>query len=171
MDIVSHGLWVNFMFRAAKQPRKIALIATFFGVAPDLFSFGLATFFRWTGLGALFGVPAITGDWGIGNVVVPRYIYSLYNVTHSLVVFGAVFLLVWLLRGRKWYWPLLGWAIHVLIDIPTHSTKFFPTPFLWPVANVQVNGIPWGEPAFFIPNVIALIGAFVWLYVREQRAQ
>ena len=61
--------------------------------------------------------------------IIPAFVYHAYNVTHSLVVWLAVSLIVWRL-GKRWPWILGAWALHVLCDIPTHSTRFFPTPYL-----------------------------------------
>lgn len=53
-----------------------------------------------------------------------------------------------------------AWAIHILIDIPTHSDKFFPTQFLWPLSNYKFYGIIWATPWFMIINYGALVIAF-----------
>jgi hypothetical protein len=49
-------------------------------------------------------------------------------------------------------WPLGAWGLHILCDIPTHSTRFFPTPYLWPLPTPFVNGMPWARGWFMLTN-------------------
>ena len=169
MDIFSHGLWANLAFRAGKQTKKLALWGGFFGVVPDLFSFGLDFLFSWTRLGELLGIPLISGSWKLGTVIIPDYIFALYNIFHSLIVFLVVFFIIWFLRRRIFFWPLAGWGLHILMDIPTHSAQFFPTPFLWPISDYTVNGISWGIPTFLLTNWVILISIYIWLVFFKDR--
>jgi membrane-bound metal-dependent hydrolase YbcI (DUF457 family) len=101
--------------------------------------------------------------------LIPQYVDILYNFTHSLVIFALVFLLVWFFL-KKPYWLLCAWALHILIDIPSHSLAFFPTPFLWPVSNFKIDGIGWGDPIIFFPNVALLVVlyAIFWYHKKKQ---
>ena len=165
MDIISHGLYGGVAFGRAN--RKSFLLSFLFGIAPDLFSFGLFTAGTWIGL---FDHP----DWSSGQhpdpSAIPQFVHMLYNWTHSLVIFALVFGLVWLLRKKPLY-ELLAWPLHILVDIPTHSDTFFPTPFLWPLSDYRINGHPWSSPEIFIPNVILLISLYLWFYVIKPRRQ
>ena len=163
MDIVSHGLWGSLAF--GRKNRKSFWTAFFFGIAPDLFSFGLFTIGVWLGL-------EHGTDWSGGPPDpsrIPPYVHQLYNVTHSLVVFAIVFVLVMLIRRKPW-WEMSAWGLHILVDIPTHSERFFPTPFLWPFSDFHINGISWGQPIIFIPNVILLLALYFWYFVIRRRA-
>lgn len=151
MDIFSHGLWSSISF--GRKNRRSFWLAFFFGVAPDLFSFGIYFVDRILGHEFVMGKPELER--------IPQYVYQMYDITHSLVIFTAVFLLTWLILRRP-VWEMAGWALHILVDIPTHATSFFPTPFLWPIADVTVNGISWGHPYIFFPNVALLL--IVYLY-------
>ena len=75
---------------------------------------------------------------------------------------------MWLIRRK----PLLemgAWALHICMDIFTHSTAFFPTPFLWPVSDVHFDGMPWSTPIIFIPNVVLLAVLYArFLYKRAK---
>ena len=134
------SFWKHFAF----MMRPIPFI-TFSGI---LFVIGIAT-------GTLHrGKPALES--------LPSWIFSAYNMTHSLIVFAVVFLIVFLIT-KKWFWPMLGWPIHILIDIPTHSTKFFPTRFLWPLANYRFDGISWGTWWFMLLNYSGLIAVYFWI--------
>lgn len=163
MDIISHGLWGAVAF--GRRNRLSFWIAFFFGIAPDLLSFGFYTAGTWVGV---FDHP----DWSSGQhpdpSAIPIFVHSLYNVTHSLVVFAAVFGLVWLIR-KKPFWLMSAWGLHILFDIPTHSDGFFPTPFLWPLSDFRVDGIPWSHPIIFFPNVALLIGLYLWFFVIRKR--
>lgn len=158
MDIISHGLYGGVAF--GRRSRKDFLIAFFFGMAPDLFSFGIFTVGAWLGI---FDRP----DWSAGpppETMIPQFVHILYGWTHSFVVFAAIFGIVWLIR-RKPSFLMLGWPLHILVDIPTHSSQFFPTPFLWPLSDYRLNGHPWSSPEIFIPNVILLVSLYLWFYV------
>jgi hypothetical protein len=43
------------------------------------------------------------------------------------------------------------------MDIPTHTSDFFPTHFLYPLSNVHVNGMSWGSPWFMLLNYSVLL--------------
>lgn len=162
MDIISHGLYGGVAF--GRKSRPSYWLAFFFGIAPDLFSFGLFTVLTFLGLAA-------RPDWSSGQPAeeaIPTYVHALYDGTHSLVVFVVVFGVVWLIRKKPLY-EMLGWPLHILVDIPTHSSIFFPTPFLWPVSDFHIDGHPWSDPRIFIPNVILIIGLYLWFYVIRPR--
>lgn len=159
MDIVSHGLWGGLAF--GRKAKRLFWLSFLFGIAPDLLSFGFYTAGTWVGL---FDHP----DWTSGRhpspADIPLFVHMLYQYTHSLVVFVAVFGIVWFFRRRP-LWPLAAWGLHVLIDIPTHSSAFFPTPFLFPLSDFTVNGIAWMEPIIFFPNALLLVILYaVWLW-------
>jgi hypothetical protein len=77
---------------------------------------------------------------------------------------------VWLVRKK----PLLemgAWVLHICMDIPTHGTAFFPTPFLWPVSDLHVDGVPWSRPYIFFPNVALLAVLYAWYFFKRRRAR
>ncbi len=167
MDIVSHGLWGGIAF--GRKNRKKFWLAFFAGVAPDLFSFGFFT------AGTVFGVhPSLNFENGPPDpALVPGYVHALYDVTHSLVVFAVVFAALWYFLRRP-VWEFAPWGLHILMDIPTHSSQFFPTPFLWPVSDFTVDGIPWSHPWIFVPNVAVLAILSIWFFIvlpRMRRAR
>ena len=85
-----------------------------------------------------------------------KYVHHLYDVTHSLMIFLAVFLVVWAIRKRP-VWELGAWGLHVLVDVPTHSSSFFPTPVFWPLFNWKFDGWQWMNPAILVPNYVLLV--------------
>jgi hypothetical protein len=163
MDIVSHGLWGGVGF--GRKSKKNFWLAFFFGIAPDLFSFGIYSF------STLFGFEERV-SWKDGPPdlsSIPYYVDALYNVTHSLVVFALVFAAVWFVM-KKAPIVMFGWPLHIVTDIFTHSTSFFPTPFLWPFSSYRFDGISWGNPNIFIPNLALLAIVFIiWATYRKRK--
>jgi hypothetical protein len=161
VDVVSHGLWGSALLGRGSRRRYAAA----FGVSllPDVFGEGVMFAL------VLLGLPGMP-DLSHGHPDItqfPAYAQNFYNATHSLIVFGAVFLAVWLLR-RKAPLLLLAWGLHVLIDIPTHSLQLFPTPFLWPISAVRVDGIGWRSPAILVPDILLLLVVYgVWAVRRS----
>jgi membrane-bound metal-dependent hydrolase YbcI (DUF457 family) len=98
--------------------------------------------------GEISGPPALT--------ILPPYLFHAYNVTHSLVVWAAVFFLLWLTTKHP-PWLSGAWLLHIVCDIPTHTERYFPTPFLWPFPTPFVDGIPWSTPWFMAANYATMI--------------
>jgi membrane-bound metal-dependent hydrolase YbcI (DUF457 family) len=157
MDILSHALWGGITF--GRRARRAFLAAAGISLLPDALTEGLF------GVLYLLGVGGMPG-WGHGHpdiTAFPLWAQSLYNLTHSLVVFAAAFLLIWS-SARRPVWILGAWGLHILIDIPTHSLELFPTPFLWPVSNVRYDGVGWDNPAILGVNTLLIVGVYcVWL--------
>lgn len=162
MDIVSHGLWGGVAF--GRMNRRTFWLAIFFGMVPDLSSFGVYTVARMVGIS-----PQVSWQEGPPPMhFVPEYVHTLYNISHSLITFAVCFAILWWV-ARKYALPFLAYGLHILVDIPTHSSAFFPTPFLWPLSTFTISGIPWSMPVIFIPNVVLLISAYIWWYRRDRR--
>lgn len=163
MDIFSHGLYGGVAF--GRKSKKGFWTAFLFGIFPDAFAFGLPMSHLLLSLLAGGEAEFIREPEG-GYANIPQYVFTLYDISHSLVIFTAIFLLVWAIRKR----PLLemgAWGLHIVMDIFTHSDAFFPTPFLWPFSDFTFNGISWGQPSIFIPNVTLLVIAYgYWWYRR-----
>jgi membrane-bound metal-dependent hydrolase YbcI (DUF457 family) len=162
MDIVSHALWGGIAL--GRRGRRAFALAAGISLLPDVLTEGLFGGFFLLHLG---GMPG----WEHGHPdisVYPLWAQHLYNVTHSLVVFAFAFLLVWALVRRP-VWVVAAWGLHVLIDIPTHSLKLFPTPFLWPLSSFKINGANWGQPAILGTDELLLLVAYsVWFFLRRR---
>jgi len=143
MDTLAHALWSFIIF----HNYEFAWLAILFGVLPDLLSWTVYLAYQLI-KGNKFGPPKL------GKI--PKWVFTLYGITHSIFVMGASFLITFLLVG---YIPifLLSWTIHILIDIPTHSRKFLPTPFLWPISKWKFPGFSWGQKWFMITNYSLII--------------
>lgn len=178
MDVFAHTLWSNAVFHLKyHNQRRLRYLAAFFGVAPDLVGFTplflYLVFSRKVFAGAEF------------HNIDPNWTYSFaenaYNYTHSLVIFALCFLVVLLIGNiykkiklgplyRFWvFWPMLGWALHILIDIPTHP-DFYSTPFLFPFSQLRNHhGLSWYNPMFMVVNYSLLGLVYLGLYLYQKR--
>lgn len=174
MDILAHTLWANAgargvnSLRAKKGKPKIIHPGWtgFWGVFPDFFAFTIPFIL------VIFRV--ITGElslssFGEHHVPVAGFDLAayLYQYSHSLVVWAAVFIIVWIISKRP-RWELLGWALHILIDIPSHVIDFYPTPFLFPISEYRFPyGIQWSNMWYMIINYAALVGVWGFILVSK----
>jgi len=166
MDIFAHGLWATAAAIGVKRKAPVRIRvgwAAWWGVFPDLFAFTIPfTVMIWHRLldsaatDVPHGLPHLSLAW------------QLYQFSHSLVIFAAVFGVVRLLAGRP-VLELLTWPLHILLDIPTHTLRFFPTPFLWPISSFKASGISWATPWFMLLNYGALATVFLLLWWTGRR--
>ena len=161
MDIFSHGLWGGAAL--GRKSRNLYLMAFGLSVLPDLLAEGIMFSLAFL---KLEGMPSL-GNGHPDIVEFPVYARNFYNMTHSLVIFFILFGVIWA-AGKKPFYPLIAWAIHVLVDIPTHSLDLFPTPFLWPVSDYRFDGIGWNNAIVMIPNIVLLGTVYgLWMYRRK----
>ncbi|MDP3794887.1 MAG: hypothetical protein Q8R13_03100 [bacterium] len=194
MDVFSHGLWSVALAKAVNnkkgngttpsRPRLRIWLAALWGVAPDVFAFAPA--FTWLFIQLLSGEMQLS-EWPRPEHTEPappdgQPIFALtsvlYSLSHSAVVFGAVFAAVVLVRRAYRFrkgaraqlpWEMLAWALHIVIDIPTHTYRFYPTPFLWPLSGWRFSGFSWAAPWFLALNYSALVLVYFLLF-RKKRA-
>ncbi len=169
MDIFAHAAWTNIVFyKKYRQERLKRFLAIVFGLLPDFVSFSpvfIYGFFRGEGLVGLLG----SGLW------VVDFASESYKYTHSIVIFClAVFVIYFVrkfLNKSAFYWPMFGWALHILIDIPTHKS-FYETPFLFPFSNYRFeHGISWGHPTFMLINYGVLAAIYLsWFFLTRKKA-
>jgi hypothetical protein len=132
-------------------------------MAPDLFSFGPLY---------LTHLPMMIDRWRrrieghpLPRPVIPAYVHHAYNVTHSLVIWVVLMALALYFFKRKG-WVMGAWGLYILCDIPLHSTRFFPTPYLWPLSTPFVNGASWANASFMLWNYGCILATYllIWLY-------
>jgi hypothetical protein len=150
MDVLAHFLWSVALF----WNQRHRLYAGLFGVLPDLLTF---TPFLLGELGHLrgHGAPAIS--------TIPSYVFMMYNVTHSIIVWVVLFSTVWIIMRKP---PVIlgAWGVHILCDLFTHEPGYFLTPIFWPISSWHyTNGVRWSTPTFMIINYSAL--AIVYLLI------
>ncbi len=153
MDIFAHFFWTYALFHKTKKPWLAAL----FGIVPDLLSFGMLFVIN-IFTGKFFGRPELSS--------VPSFVTKSYNFTHSLIIFSIILLIIYLIT-KKVYIFLLGWPLHILLDIPSHTNKFFPTPFLFPISGYTFSGVSWANPIFMIINYSLLIIIYIIIFRKQ----
>jgi hypothetical protein len=161
MDLVAHGLWAAAGATAAKRSTtaRISVWQTvWWAVFPDVLAFGpLVAAAVWLRLAGRF-------DASGGFDRPPVHIgLPLYPAGHSVVIFLLVFGVVTALARRIVY-EMLGWLLHILIDIPTHSYSYYATRFLWPVSDYRIDGIAWWTPWFWAATYAGLAVAYFLLW-------
>ena len=159
MDIIAHGLWAAAGTTAARKSANARIRlgwTVFWAMFPDLLA---------------FGPPVAVGLWllltggSLRGSRLPRVNFGvqLYPLGHSLIAFLLVFAVASLL-ARRVVLELLGWLSHILIDIFTHSYRYYATRFLWPLSDIRFNGLPWWTPWFWISTYVALAIVYFLLW-------
>jgi len=146
MDVFAHGLWSYAILRKSKAPGLVIVT----GMLPDLIPF-IAYFIDQIcikGIKVKFGPPPLE--------TIPNYVFTAYNLSHSLVIVTLVFGLVFILT-REIPLFLWAWPIHIAMDILTHTKAYFPTKFLYPLSKFHINGINWGARWFMVINYGSLL--------------
>ena len=187
MDLPSHIFWTYLVFKIINEKIKKPLnmkLAVFWGIFPDLFAFGIPILLLFAEL--LTGKISFSNLPGVTKIEPPQQNFNsivqlvslLYSASHSFVIlFIAIIILTAILYLKRKSpatlaqiipWEMSGWALHILIDIPTHSTPFYSTPFLWPISNIRFSGISWGTPWFLALNYFVMITIYL-TYLRKKK--
>ena len=166
MDFISHALWGGISL--GRKNRRAYLLAVGISLLPDILTEGLFSILYLLNIG---GMPG----WENGHPNItdyPLWAQYLYDITHSFVIFALIFALFWIIIKRP-LWVLAAWGLHILIDIPMHTLALFPTPFLWPISDIRINGLDWSNPFILATNIILLATAyFFWLsrkFIRKSK--
>lgn len=161
MEILAHGLWAAAAAVTARKT-KVLPVRTgwliWWAVFPDVLAFGprivAGLWLRLTGSAEAAG----------GHLLPHVHIgLPLYPFAHSLLVFLLVFALTAIL-ARRIVFEMLGWLLHIAIDIPTHSLRYYATRFLWPLSEFRIDGIAWWTPWFWIATYAALAAVYLILW-------
>jgi membrane-bound metal-dependent hydrolase YbcI (DUF457 family) len=174
VDIVAHGLWAGLGVAAVARrrhvPRRAAFATVGLAMLPDL-----AQLLPLVGA-ALFGgggvrvlsayVAALPGFEPTLPPALAIAVHHLHCTMHSAVVAGLVTLALWAAR-RSFWWPLLGWWSHIVVDVFTHSADFYPSPVLYPFTERGFDGVAWNTPLALMLNYAALAAAFALLAWRR----
>jgi hypothetical protein len=162
MEIVAHGLWAAAAAIAAKRSTtdRVSVAWTVCWAAfPDVLAFGpYVAGAAWLWLAGRFDASGL--DRPPVHIGLP-----LYPAGHSLIVFLLVFGITSIL-ARRIVFEMLGWLLHILIDIPTHSFSYYATKFLWPLSDYRVDGIAWWTPWFWMATYAALVVVWFILWRR-----
>ena len=141
MEVVAHVLWASAAVITAKRWTKVRIPVgwtVWWAAFPDVLAFGPSfAVGLWLRLAGNPNSGSPDGHiWPHAHIGIP-----LYPAAHSLVVFLLVFALAMIL-ARRVVFGMLGWLLHIVIDIPTHSLRFYATRFLWPVSDYRVDDPP-----------------------------
>jgi hypothetical protein len=170
MDTFSHAGWG---FASLHAKRGMAWWAALAGAMPDLLFFipsRIEGFFE-RGLRGLF-VGADPGVWRADGPPLPPELveayFRYYIKSHSFVFLGLAVLALFLVGRKHWAWLAVPYGLHILMDIPTHE-RYLTQPF-YPLSSWSFQGLSWGDPRIFWPNVIALVVTLV-IVVRRRHLQ
>ena len=123
------------------------MVAVFWGVTPNLFSFEM-----------LLVIQIITFEFSVGRSgldTFPTWVFINYDISHSLFSAVIVITMVWFLN-RSFAFAMLGWPFHVFFDFPSisiHLPRIYMELIDWcrldlisAVLQSQQNatGWPWG---------------------------
>jgi membrane-bound metal-dependent hydrolase YbcI (DUF457 family) len=177
MDIFSHGLLAGalFKFLNIKYKKKFNFWrAAFWGIFPDLFAFTIpfiAMFYFAVFQGIDFSKMPHPSTLEPAMPSQVAFMFnlssSLYNVSHSLIIFLLIFGIAYLIF-KKPLWILGGWLLHIVVDIPTHSYQFYPTPILWPLSSYKFNGFAWANEWLLIADVVLLAAVYFFLFRKRK---
>lgn len=163
MEIVAHGLWAAAAAITAKRSMRADVAigwTVWWGTFPDVLAFGPSfAAGLWLRIAGGLEPASLQG----GHLPHVHLGLPLYPIGHSLLAFLLVFGTTAIL-GRRIIVPLLGWLLHILIDIPTHSFSYYATRFLWPISDYRVDGIAWWTPWFWISTYVglAIVYCLMW---------
>ncbi len=165
MDTFSHAAWG---YAALYRQPRLRWWGALAGAAPDLLWFIPSTIERVIDRG--WGSLTVGSDRGIwradGPPLPPELVESYfryYIYTHSLVLLAAVVAILLVTRWRGYAWLAVPYALHIVMDIPTHE-RYQTRPF-YPLSSWQYQGLSWADPRIFWPNVVALILVYAWILV------
>ena len=181
MDVVSHWFWGVLVTRKHVNWRVAGPMA----VLPDLLAFIPSLVYSLAN-----GIERPTVDDTTVTSDFPAIAWEMYQYTHSAVVVTFAVLLTWWLFTRfsgsrfesqfaeqhrskplKMAFLLwIPWYMNILLDIPSHTLQFFPTPVFFPLSDFHIDGTRWSTPIVLFTNVGVLV--VLWIYVlRKDRLQ
>ena len=149
MDTLSHALYGKGLFGY----KKYRWYSFFFGIVPDIFSFGIYFIYLIVFSEFEFGRPS--------RDELPYWVYDLYDISHSMVT-ALVFIAIANKINKDFAWPMLAWPMHIIVDFFTHSIEFFPTPILWPISDYRFDGVPWSNPYVLVINFVLIFVIFIY---------
>jgi hypothetical protein len=83
----------------------------------------------------------------------PLWLLMAHRMTHSLPVLLAALFIFRLITGCWSLRPAAAWALHVTVDIPTHSRDPWGPRYLWPLSDLAIDGNSWVEVLVAIHNL------------------
>lgn len=73
----------------------------------------------------------------------------------------------------RWHRPLLhallGWWLHLALDIPTHSREYYAVTVLYPFSEWSFDGVAWPTPWLLGVDWVLLVAAWAALAFTSRR--
>ena len=181
MDVVSHWFWGVLVTRKHVNWKVAGPMA----VLPDLLAFIPSLVYSLAN-----GIERPTVDDTTVTSDFPAIAWEMYQYTHSAVMVTFAVLVSWWLfarfRGSRFeslfaeqhrskplkmaFLLWIPWYMNILLDIPSHTLQFFPTPVFFPLSDFHIDGTRWSTPIVLFTNVGVLV--VLWIYVlRKDRLQ
>ena len=174
MDVVSHWFWGVLVTRKHVNWKVAGPMA----VLPDLLAFIPSLVYSLAN-----GIERPTVDDTTVTSDFPAIAWEMYQYTHSAVVVTLAVLLTWGLftrfKGSRFesqfaeqyrskplkmaFLLWIPWYLNILLDIPSHTLQFFPTPVFFPLSDFHIDGTRWSTPIVLFTNVGVLV--VLWAYV------
>ena len=126
---------------------------------PDVFQMLPVLLWALLGGGTVEAIQAfaisIPGQEPVLPPLVSLISHTLHCTSHSALFAGLVTLAAWRFKPMLLI-PLLGWWLHIVIDVFTHSADYYASPVLYPITERGFDGIAWITPWFMVVNYLAL---------------
>lgn len=152
MDVFGHALITFIIFHRVEWVWAAVILSVF----PDIMSNGPIVLHSLITKGKF-----LTGR--VAKTWFARFWRPMYKVTHGLLAPALIGWGLSVLYGG-FYWPILGWFGHVVLDIPLHNDREGgAVRFLWPFSNKTVQGVTWWRPRMLVAiwAVLAVWGVIV----------
>jgi len=152
MDLISHALINNLLFKELPLEQRWWVIAA--GVLPDLLST--------CGVWKLEFFKKLLFFKKIPSSFFPPYVFVVYNIMHSAVIWTVIFVSLWLLGYRTVAVIWSGWGVHIGLDFFTHNAKSsLPTKIFWPLSHWHYHGFSWSSAKFLLVEYIILAALYL----------
>ena len=111
MDTLSHAFWGGGLFGYRGQK----CLAVFFGVMPDIVSFGALFVIKFfNGTLSYSGIPSLESLSQLAPY--PDWLFFMDNLSHSFIVAFSCIAIVYFIN-KDFVWPMLAWPFHILLDL------------------------------------------------------
>lgn len=160
MDILAHSLWGLIIFKLLLFPDLNPYLLVIFSIIPDLVAFVPLIIQMIYNKSLNFKRARAENENTWKKRKMPSYVSEIYNWTHSLIVVGTIFIVLFFIK-KEYSFYILPWILHIIVDIPSHERDFFGTPILYPISDFKFDGIPWSNKWHMIINysLIIIVGS------------
>ena len=177
MDIVAHALWAGAAGtwsrrRQAGVGGKTIAAMVAFAVLPDLVPLAPALAMSFTDAAPLQFLYAHITAVPMSEPRMPPWAdalaHHLHCSFHSVIIAALVTLGAWW-KMRGLLLPLMGWWLHIALDVPTHSDDYYAVPIFYPLTYWGFDGVAWTAPWMLALNYFALAVAYLALWISRRR--